>query len=152
MRKQVERVVAEMVHPYLDENQYELVDVEYIKEGSNWFLRVYVDCEGGIDVEQCGLISQYISAKLDETDPIEGAYFLEVSSPGAERPLKKPADFHNSIGAHVLITTYQPFNGLKEFEGTLTSYNDEFTSVEIGKITHQIPQQQIANARLAIKF
>ena len=85
----IKTTVEEMVRPYLDEHGFELVDVEYVKEGSNWFLRVFVDKDGGIDIDDCGLISEYLSQKLDENDPIPTAYFLEVSSPGAERPLKK---------------------------------------------------------------
>ena len=85
----IKTTVEEMVQPYLDEHGFELVDVEYVKEGSNWFLRVFVDKDGGIDIDDCGLISEHLSQKLDENDPIPTAYFLEVSSPGAERPLKK---------------------------------------------------------------
>lgn len=85
----IKGIVEEMVHTFLDEHNFELVDVEYVKEGSNYFLRVYVDKEGGIDIDDCGMISEYLSQKLDENDPIPTAYFLEVSSPGAERPLKK---------------------------------------------------------------
>lgn len=84
----IKSTVEEMIQPYLNEQGFELVDIEYVKEGSNWFLRVYVDKEGGIDIDDCVLISEKLSAKLDENDPIPTIYFLEVSSPGAERPLK----------------------------------------------------------------
>src|ERR1044072_7923701 len=106
-----------MIEPYLTEQGFELVDVEYVKEGVSYFLRIYVDKEGGIDIDDCGQISEYMSQKLDENDPIEEAYFLEVSSPGAERPLKKAEDVLKSVGKDVFVTTYEPIGGAKEFEG-----------------------------------
>ncbi|QHT60736.1 ribosome maturation factor RimP [Paenibacillus lycopersici] len=151
-KSNIKTVIEEMVKPFLDENGFELVDVEYVKEGSNWFLRVYVDKEGNIDIDECGRISEYLSEKLDENDPIPDAYFLEVSSPGAERPLKKPEDVAKSVGKHVFVTTYEPVGGLKEFEGTLVSFDGEEVVVEIGKKKHAIPYAKVASARLAIIF
>ncbi|NBD22428.1 ribosome maturation factor RimP [Paenibacillus glycinis] len=148
----IKTAVEEMVKPFLDENGFELVDVEYVKEGSNWFLRVYVDKEGNIDIDECGRISEFLSEKLDENDPISDAYFLEVSSPGAERPLKKPEDVAKAVGKHVFVTTYEPIGGLKEFEGTLLSFDGEEAVVEIGKKKHAIPYAKVASARLAIVF
>ncbi|WP_219836700.1 ribosome maturation factor RimP [Paenibacillus sp. R14(2021)] len=148
----IKTAVEEMVKPFLDENGFELVDVEYVKEGSNWFLRVYVDKEGNIDIDECGRISEYLSEKLDENDPIAEAYFLEVSSPGAERPLKKPEDVTKSVGKHVFVTTYEPIGGLKEFEGTLLSFDGDEIVIEIGKKKHIIPYPKVASARLAIVF
>jgi ribosome maturation factor RimP len=148
----IKSVVESLVQPYLDEHGFELVDIEYVKEGSNWFLRVFVDKEGGIDIDDCGRISEYLSEKLDEKDPIENAYFLEVSSPGAERPLKKPQDFQKAVGRHVFITTYEPINGLKEFEGKLVSYSGQELVVEAGKKEHAVPTNKVASARLAIVF
>lgn len=148
----IKTVVEEMLKPFLDDNGFELVDVEYVKEGSNWFLRVYVDKEGNIDIDECGRISEYLSEKLDENDPVPEAYFLEVSSPGAERPLKKPADIIKSIGKHVFVTTYEPISKLKEFEGTLLSFDGEEVVIEIGKKQYTIPYEKVANARLAIVF
>ncbi|WP_424445695.1 ribosome maturation factor RimP [Paenibacillus xerothermodurans] len=152
MSEQIKSVVESLLQPYLDENGIELVDVEYVKEGSNWFLRVYVDKEGGIDIDDCGRVSEYLSEKLDEKDPIPSAYFLEVSSPGAERPLKKAQDYHKAVGEHVFISTYEPVNGLKEFEGTLLFFDDETVEVEVGKKRHQIPFNKVASGRLAIVF
>ncbi|WP_281887567.1 ribosome maturation factor RimP [Paenibacillus sp. YYML68] len=149
---QIKSTVEALIRPFLEENQFELVDVEYVKEGKNWFLRVYCDKEGGIDIDDCGRISEYLSNKLDETDPIPDAYFLEVSSPGAERPLKKAQDFTRAVGQHVFITTYEPFDGLKEFEGTLESFDEETLEVQIAKKTHRIPYDKVASARLAIVF
>lgn len=89
MSKKVVDVVSEMVQPILDGLQLELVDVEFVKEGQNWFLRVFIDSDKGVDIEECAKVSEALSEKLDEADPISQNYFLEVSSPGAERPLKK---------------------------------------------------------------
>ncbi|WP_028545194.1 ribosome maturation factor RimP [Paenibacillus taiwanensis] len=148
----IRSVVEDMVNPYLEEHQFELVDVEYVKEGSSWFLRVYVDKDGGIDIEDCGRVSEYLSQKLDENDPITDAYFLEVSSPGAERPLKKAKDFMKSIGKHVYVTTYEPIDGNKEFEGTLVSFDEATVVVRVGKKEHELPYDKVASARLAIIF
>src|SRR5690554_8105931 len=106
-----------MIRPMIDENGFELVDIEFVKEGGNRFLRVIVDKPEGIDIDDCSKISEYVSDKLDEHDPITEAYFLEVTSPGAERPLKKSADFHKAVNLNVFITTYEEIGGLKEFEG-----------------------------------
>jgi ribosome maturation factor RimP len=146
----IKSIVEDLVRPFLDDNGFELVDIEYVKEGSNWFLRVYVDKDGGIDIDDCGRISEYLSAKLDEKDPIPTAYFLEVSSPGAERPLKKPRDFERAVGKHVYLTTYEPVDGQKEFEGVLTAYDGETATVRAGKKEHVLPVAKIAGARLAI--
>lgn len=148
----IKTTVEEMVKPYLDEHGFELVDVEYVKEGSNWFLRVFVDKEGGIDIDDCGLISEYLSQKLDETDPIPTAYFLEVSSPGAERPLKKKEDVANAVGKNVFVTVYESVDGAKEFEGMLVSFDNDELVIESGKKRHSIPYAKVASARLAIIF
>ncbi|GJM83797.1 ribosome maturation factor RimP [Paenibacillus sp. HMSSN-139] len=148
----IKATVEQMVTPYLEENGFELVDVEYVKEGSNWFLRVFVDKDGGIDIDDCGRISEYLSEKLDENDPIPSAYFLEVSSPGAERPLKKAEDVSKAVGKDVFVTTYEPVDGLKEFEGRLLSFDGDEMVVEVGKKRHAIPYNKVASARLAIIF
>jgi len=148
----IKSVVESMITPYLEENGFELVDIEYVKEGSSWYLRIFVDKEGGIDIEDCGRISEYVSQKLDEADPIEDAYFLEVSSPGAERPLKKPQDVAKSVGKHVFVTTYEPIGGLKEFEGELVSFDGETMVVQVGGKDRAIPYNKVASARLAIVF
>ncbi|MBW4838345.1 MAG: ribosome maturation factor RimP [Paenibacillaceae bacterium] len=148
----IKATVEQMVTPYLEENGFELVDVEYVKEGSNWFLRVFVDKDGGIDIDDCGRISEYLSEKLDANDPIPSAYFLEVSSPGAERPLKKAEDVSKAVGKDVFVTTYEPVDGLKEFEGRLLSFEDGDMVVEVGKKRHAIPYSKVASARLAIIF
>ncbi len=152
MSGQITSIVEQMLQPILEAGGFELVDIEYVKEGGNWFLRIYVDKEGGIDIEECGRISEYLSARLDENDPIPNAYFLEVSSPGAERPLKKPQDLYRAIGKHVFVTTYEPIGGAKQFEGTLLSFDEQTLTVQTGKQQTGIPYDKVASARLAILF
>ncbi|HAQ07939.1 MAG TPA: ribosome maturation factor RimP [Bacillus bacterium] len=152
----VTEVVEELVTPILTENGLELVDIDYVKEGKNWFLRVYIDKDNGIDIEECGLVSERLSEKLDAIDPIPHNYFLEVSSPGAERPLKKEKDYQRAIGKNVFIKTYEPIDGEKTFEGMLTDYNGETVTVEVKiktrKKTVVLPIDKIASARLAVTF
>lgn len=152
MKKNIPSLVERLLQPYLEQESFELVDIEYVKEGRSRFLRVYVDKEGGIDIEDCSRISEYLSAMLDEEDPIPEAYFLEVSSPGAERPLKKPKDFYRAIDRHVLVKTYEPLHGMKEFEGTLLAYDESDLTVEAGGKQYKIPVSKVASARLAIAF
>lgn len=149
--------VAKLVSPIVNDLELELVDIEFVKEGRDWFLRVYVDTpEGNIDIEQCALVSERLSEELDRTDPISQNYFLEVSSPGAERPLKKEEDFMKAVGQYVFIKTYEPINGMKEFEGYLLSYGPDAAEVEIRiktrKLQVVIDKEKIAFARLAIDF
>lgn len=139
MSAQIKSVVESLMQAFMDENGFELVDVEYVKEGSNWFLRLYADKEGGIDIDDCGRISEFLSEKLDENDPIPTAYFLEVSSPGAERPLKKVQDYYKAVGDHVFVTTYESFDGLKEFEGKLLSFDEQTIEIESGKKSMRFP-------------
>lgn len=153
MSGSIKLIVEQLLEPYLQENpEFELVDIEYVKEGKNRFLRVFVDKEGGIDIDDCGVISEYLSAKLDERDPIPDAYFLEVSSPGAERPLKTKRDYERAVGRYVYVKTYEPVDGLKEFEGVLQSYDGDTLVIHINKKDYTIPVQKIAAARLAIQF
>ncbi|UOQ46480.1 ribosome maturation factor RimP [Halobacillus salinarum] len=134
----------------------ELVDIEFKKEGKNWFLRVFIDKPSGVDIEECGIVSEQLSEKLDETDPIDFPYFLEVSSPGAERPLKTPQDFENHVGKHVYMKLYEPIDGEKEFEGTLLTFEKEQAEVEIRIKTKkkrlEVPFEKIAKANLAVTF
>ncbi|GED18813.1 MULTISPECIES: ribosome maturation factor RimP [Kurthia] len=149
--------IEELVKPIVEELTLELVEVEFVKEGRDWFLRVYVDTpEGNIDIDQCAQVSERLSEKLDEKDPISQNYYLEVSSPGAERPLKKEADYIQAIGQYVHIKTYEAIDGKKVFEGYLTSYTDEGAALDMliktRKVKVLIPKEKIAAARLAIDF
>lgn len=156
MSKNVTETVEELVLPIVEEMNLELVDIEYVKEGSAWFLRVFVDKEGGIDIEDCGTVSEKLSERLDELDPIPHNYFLEVSSPGAERPLKKKEDLEKSVGKYVHVKTYEPLDGLKAFEGELLSFDGETLTISMTIKTRKkevaIPYPKVAKARLAVKF
>ncbi|GGG22076.1 ribosome maturation factor RimP [Lysinibacillus alkalisoli] len=154
---QIASVVEQLALPIVEELQLELVDVEFVKEGRTYFLRVYIDTpEGGIDIDQCAQVSERLSVVLDEKDPIEPNYYLEVSSPGAERPLKKATDFEKAVGKYVYVKTYEPVKDLKEFYGYLTDYNEEAITVEAQiktrKLTVTIETNKVAFARLAIDF
>ncbi|WP_332630652.1 ribosome maturation factor RimP [Halalkalibacter flavus] len=156
MSKKVTEITSELVTPILDELNLELVEVEFKKEGPNWFLRIFIDSDTGVDLEDCGVVSEKLSEKLDELDPIQQAYFLEVSSPGAERPLKKEKDITKAIGKNVYVTTYEPVDEEKTFEGKLINFNGENLEIEVKiktrKKVYTIPYAKVANARLAIIF
>ncbi|WP_273125591.1 ribosome maturation factor RimP [Metabacillus sp. HB246100] len=156
MSKKVTDIVEDLVSPILADMKLELVDIEYVKEGANWFLRLFIDSEKGIDIEECGIVSEKVSEKLDELDPIQHNYFLEVSSPGAERPLKKESDVMKAIGKQVHIKTYEPINGEKVFEGELTNFDGQTLTVTVTIKTRkkqvEIPYEKVAKARLAVTF
>ncbi|CAH2255192.1 Required for maturation of 30S ribosomal subunits [Enterococcus faecium] len=154
----VVETVTEMVTPILDEQNFELVEVEFVKEGKSWFLRVFIDKEGGIDIEECAFVSEKLSEKLDaaDPDPIPQAYFLEVSSPGAERPLKKESDYEKALGDYVHVSLYQSVDGEKQYEGFLQSFDAEQLTLKIRIKTREkeltFDRKNIAKARLAIQF
>ena len=123
-KKEVYEQKAEaLLLPIIEANNFELVDVEYVKEGSNWYLRAYIDKEGGISVDDCEVVSRAFSDKLDEEDFIDDAYIMEVSSPGLGRPLKKEKDYKRSMGKELEIRTYRAINREKEFYGILKCYD-----------------------------
>ncbi|KZE65908.1 ribosome maturation factor RimP [Fictibacillus phosphorivorans] len=156
MSQKITELTSELVTPIVEKLGLELVDVEFVKEGKNWFLRVYIDSTSGVDIEECGAVSEQLSEKLDELDPIEQPYFLEVSSPGVERPLKKPEDVKNAIGKNVNIKLYEPINGEKVYEGLLKDFDGETLFMEIRVKTQvkkvELPYKKVANARLAVVF
>lgn len=156
MAESIQSTVEQLVQPILEELSLELVDVEFQKEGKSWFLRVYIDSDNGVDLDDCTSVSERVSELLDEHDPIEQAYYLEVSSPGAERPLKKEKDLENAIGKNVFITTYAPINGEKAFEGKLAQFDGETLTIETKLKTRivpvNIPYNKVAKARLAVVF
>lgn len=156
MSKRITDLVEELVTPITEEMNLELVDIEYVKEGKNYFLRVFIDSDTGVDIEECGTLSERLGEKLDEIDPIPHNYFLEVSSPGAERPLKNERDFQKAIGKNVAIKTYEPIDGEKEFEGELTSFDGELVKLNVKVKTRTkevtIPYEKVAKARLAVTF
>lgn len=150
--------VTNLVTPILADHQFELYDVEFVKEGTSWYLRVYIDKEGGITLEDCATVSDQLSAALDECDPdpIPQAYFLEVSSPGAERPLRNERDYQRALNDYIHVSLYQAIDGKKVYEGTLVDLTaDQLTLDYLDKTRHKtvvIPREKIAKARLAIKF
>ncbi|QTM99449.1 ribosome maturation factor RimP [Sediminibacillus dalangtanensis] len=156
MSAKVTETTEKLVQPILQEMNLELVDIEFEKEGKNWFLRVFVDKEGGVDIEECGQVSEQLSEKLDAEDPVTTPYFLEVSSPGAERPLKKPKDFQANINNNIHVKLYEPINGEKEYEGVLKGFDDDTITLEVKVKTRkqeiQLPYDKVAKARLAVSF
>lgn len=150
-KSEIEKYCEELVTPIIDGNNFELVDVEYVKEGSDYYLRVYADKEGGINIDDCVLISRALEAKLDEEDKIAEAYILEVSSPGLTRPLKKDKDFKRSIGKLVEIKLYRALNGVKELSGYLENYSDTEICIndENSDETVVIKRSDISMIRLA---
>ncbi|MGM9891796.1 ribosome maturation factor RimP [Limosilactobacillus sp.] len=154
----VTETVADLVTPILDEHGFYLYDIEFVKEGKSWYLRVYIDKEGGITLEDCATVSDQLSEALDnvDPDPIPQAYFLDVSSPGAERPLKNEADYQRALNHYIHVSLYQQVEGRKVYEGTLTQLSDkELTLDYLDKTRHRqvvISRDKVAKARLAIKF
>ena len=142
-----------LLQPILDKYNFELVDVEYVKEGGSWYLRAYIDKEGGITVNDCEVVSREANELLDEQDYIEDSYIFEVSSPGLGRPLKKEKDYIRSMGKELEIRTYRSMNGSKEFYGVLTGYDDDTVTIqteEDEKLT--FAKTDIALIRLAFDF
>ncbi|OYD09942.1 ribosome maturation factor RimP [Paludifilum halophilum] len=148
MSRKVSEAVERLAVPILDEEGLELYDTEFTKEGKNWFLRVYIDRpEGKVDLDDCKRISERLSTELDRQDPISGAYYLEVSSPGAERPLKRDWHFKRAVGSPVFLKTYEAIDGRKKFEGKLIRYTPESVTVEIEGEPVEIPTDKVAKAR-----
>ena len=151
-RTEIVDKVEELVTPIIDENDFELVYVEYVKEGANWYLRVYADKDGGITIDDCVLISRALEVKLDEEDFIQDAYILEVSSPGLGRQLKKDKDFKRSLGEKVECKLFKAINKQKEFEGILKDFTEETITLEVDETELIINRKEIAMIRLAIDF
>jgi ribosome maturation factor RimP len=153
LSRQITEAVQQLARPIVEKEGLELVDIEYKKEGPNWFLRIFIDREdGGVDLDDCTRISEIVGGKLDEEDPVPGAYILEVSSPGAERPLTKEKDFQKAVGKNVYITTYEPIEGQKVFEGVLHQFDGTTLTVHEKKKTFEIPLEKVAKARLSVVF
>ena len=152
-KKEIYEQKAEaLVAPIVEKYGFELVDVEYVKEGGNFYLRAYVDKPGGITVEDCETVSREFSDKLDEADFIDEAYIMEVSSPGLGRPLKKEKDFKRSMGEEVEIRTYRPINREKEFYGILTAYDENSVTIDCEGEEKIFQKADIALIRLAFDW
>ena len=152
-RETYEQRTEELIMPIIEQNQFELVDVEYVKEVGNWYLRAYIDKPGGITVDDCEVVSRALSDLLDKHDFIEDAYVLEVSSPGLGRPLKKEKDFARSIGEEVDVRTFRAISHQKEFTGILRDYDKEKIVLEMeDQELLEIARADIALIRLSFDF
>lgn len=152
-RKEIEELTREIALQIIEDYNFELVDVEFVKEGSQRFLRVFIDKPGGITIEDCQKVSERLSDKLDEIDPIEENYYLEVSSPGLDRPLKTENDYKRSLGKDVEISLYKPIDGKKKFVGKLKNYDENTVTIELDQeILITIDRKDIAKINLAVIF
>lgn len=153
MKKSTESLIEELVLPITNEHNIEIVDVEYVKEAGEYYLRIFIDKDGGVSLNDCEVITRAINPILDEKDPIKENYFLEVSSPGLDRPLKKEKDFIRYAGRDVEVKLYKPINGLKHFEAQLVELVDnKIVKLIIDNEEMEFDKKDIALIRLAIKF
>ena len=148
----VTELVAKLAQPIVEENGCSLWDVEYVREGSEYFLRLYLDKEGGVDINDCERISRAMDPILDEKDPIPTSYHFEVCSAGLERSLKRPSDFERFMGSTITVKLYRPRNGLKEIPCVLTGYEDGKITVTAGKETITFEKSEVALVRLRVEF
>ena len=144
--------VAQFSQPVVEANGCTLWDVEYVREGSERYLRLYIDKEGGVDIEDCEKIHRAVDPILDEKDPIAESYHFEVCSAGLERALKRPSDFARFMDSPILIKLYRPRNGLKEFPAILRGYEDGRVIAEAGKETLTFEKSEVALVRLRVEF
>jgi ribosome maturation factor RimP len=152
-KEEYEQKTEKLLEPIMQKNNYDLVDVEYVKEGGNWFLRAYIDKEGCITVDDCEAVSRELSELLDKHDFIPDAYIMEVSSPGLGRQLKKEKDFARSIDEEVEVKLYKAINKQKDIIGILVSYNTDNITIKLEDDSNlEIPRANIALIRLAFDF
>ncbi len=145
--------VREIIEKLIENLEYELVDLEYKKEGSSKFLRIFLDKPGGITIDDCQTMSKTIGEELDKTDPIKESYYLEVSSPGLDRPLKNDKDFKRNLNKDVEIKLYEPLDGTKLIQGSLIEFDEESLKIQYeDESMIDIPRDKIALIRLAVKF
>ena len=145
-------LVTDLARPVVEANGCSLWDVEYIKEAGSWYLRLYIDKEGGVSIDDCEAVSRGVDPLLDEADPIQDAYTIEVSSAGADRPQKKPEHFAAFLGAEVDVKFYQAVNGQKSCTGILAGYQDGDVTLTLGNETVTFPKKEIAFVRLHVRF
>jgi ribosome maturation factor RimP len=152
-RRQIEKMVADITMPIVEKFNYDLVDVEFVKEGPDYFLRIFIDKPNGITIDDCQKVSKMISEKLDDLDPIDRSYYLEVSSPGIDRPLKNDRDLKKNVGKEVEIKLYAPLDGKKIYVGNLKDFNDEQIKIETEeKSEFIIPKEKISKINLAFRL
>ncbi len=152
MKRNVQQDIMELAAPIVEALNYELVDVEFVKEGANWYLRIYIDKPGGISIDDCQAVSEQMSDVLDKKDPIEQSYYLEVSSPGLERPLKTERDYIKYKGELVEVKLFQPIEGKKVFEGELVGLIDDKIVIKDGENNIEFEKDKVAIVKRAIKF
>ena len=148
----VTELVEKLAKPVVEENGCSLWDVEYVREGSEYFLRLYLDKETGVDINDCERISRAMDPILDEKDPIPTSYHFEVCSAGLERALKRPSDFERFMGSAITVKLYRPRNGLKEIPCVLTGYEGGKVTVTAGKETITFEKSEVALVRLRVEF
>ena len=148
----VTELVASLAEPIVKEHGCELWDVEYVREGSDYFLRIYLDKATGVDINDCEAISRALDPILDEKDPIQGSYHFEVCSAGLERTLKRPSDFERFMGSAITVKLYRPRNGLKEIPCVLEGYDNGKITVTAGKETITFEKSEVALVRLRVEF
>ena len=144
--------VWQFAEPVVQENGCSLWDVEYVREGGEWFLRVYIDKEGGVNIDDCEAISRALDPILDEKDPIPDRYNFEVCSAGLERALRRESDFRRFMGSAVTVRLYRPLDGAKEYTGTLTGFADGDITLETGGQARTFKKTEVAQARLHADF
>ena len=148
----VTEIVAKIAEPVVNAHGCALWDVEYVREGDQRFLRLYLDKEGGVDINDCEAISRAVDPLLDEADPIPDSYHFEVCSAGLERALKRLGDFQRFMGSPVTVKLYRPRNGLKEIPAVLTGYDSGRITVQAGKETITFEKSEVALVRLRVEF
>ena len=148
----ITETVRQFAEPVVQAHGCSLWDVEYVREGADWFLRLYIDKPGGVDINDCEAISRAVDPILDEKDPIPGSYHFEVCSAGLERVLKRPSDFQKYLGSPITVKLYRPRNGLKEIPCVLRAYEDGRLTVEAGKETVTFEKSEVALVRLRVEF
>jgi ribosome maturation factor RimP len=142
--------IRSLAQPVVEEHGCTLWDVEYVREGGEWFLRLYIDKDGGVNINDCVAISHAMDPVLDREDPIEGSYRFEVCSAGLERVLKRPSDFQQFLGADVLVKLYRPVDGVKEFPSVLRGYDNGDVTVDYAGKTITFTRSQVALVRLRV--
>ena len=143
--------VSALALPVVESAGCSLWDVEYVKEAGAWYLRVYIDKEGGVSIDDCEAVSRPLSDLLDQADPIEGSYTFEVSSAGADRALKKPEHFARFLGHEIEVKLYRPREGRKEFAGVLKGYESGDVTLDISGAGTRFTKQEIALVRLYLR-
>ena len=147
----VTELVSALAAPLVEAAGCSLWDVEYVREAGQWFLRIYIDKEGGVSINDCEAVSRPLSDALDEADPIEGSYVLEVSSAGADRPLKKPEHFDAFMGAEVEVRLYRAVDGRKDHVGTLSGYENGDVTIETADGPRTFVKKDVAQTRLYVR-